>query len=199
MSLWDCPYEDRCLNGPNGNDKCYRCTDQHLLKLPEDKARNRARRKAAASPTKSDLNKSDSWKSLEQETANRLNANPYRTFEQAHRQLRSGGIWFLPGDVADPVMLYECKERDQVTARGEKSFTIEKQWLEKVTEEARQLGRYPGLNFRFKGDEQIYTIKSFDVEEQMVWYIKTLQEEIERRDRKIKELEMQVKRSGNHQ
>lgn len=177
MSEWDCGFEGRCLNGPGGKEECYRCTNQHLLKLPEDKARQQAMRRASSVASVDTLAAEDSWKQLEKDVANKLNANPYRTFQEAHRQLRSGGIWFLPGDVADTIVLEECKERTTYTAKGKQTFNVEREWLEKVIEEGNQVGRFPGLCFRYKGDARIYSVKPFEVECDMVHLIKTLMDE----------------------
>lgn len=174
--MFECDYEGRCLN----TDRCLICNDHRLLKLPEDSGRlknqNKARYINKKKDTKSDC--SESWKDLESSVAARVSAIPttkqYIEMKEARRQVRSGAIWFMPGDVADTIILAECKERSQTTASGEKSITIPKSWLTKVEEEARMDGKYPTFAFRYKNDDQIYSINKFEVLEDMVLEIKFL-------------------------
>lgn len=171
VNVWDCEYFHRCKN----NSKCTICgPNQRLLELPGDEQKKKAVQKANRYAKGS--NKKDSWKELEQYVADQLNAVPYTP--QARRQLRSGGIWFLPGDVQDSIVLPECKERDEYTSTGEKSITIKKAWLEKVYEEARLADKFPALVFRFKNDDRAYFIDDFTVLRDMVHLIKVLNEEV---------------------
>ena len=85
----------------------------------------------------------------------------------------------MPGDVIDPVMLMECKERSTVDAQGKNQITIKKEWLEKITQEA-DGNLYPALTFRYKGSEDIYFIQSFEILMDMVGEIKYLREELSR-------------------
>lgn len=180
--MFDCEYTNRCLN----SDKCMRCMRHALLKLPEDKKRLQAQRKAVKDTHKKDRldNCSESWKDLEQAVASRISALPttkqYNEMREARRQVRSGAIWFMPGDVTDTIILAECKERSTVTARGEKSITIPKAWLNKLEDEAESEGKYPTFAFRYKDDTQIYAINKFEVLEEMVLEIKYLRLENER-------------------
>lgn len=174
--MLDCQYESRCTN----TDKCLICNDYRLLKLPEDnnrlKIQNKARVITKKKDTKADC--SESWKDLESAVATRISAIPttkqYIEMREARRQVRSGAIWYMPGDVADTIILAECKERNTITANGEKSITIPKSWLTKVEEEAQQDGKYPTFAFRYKNDDQIYSINKFEVLEDMVLEIKYL-------------------------
>lgn len=152
--IYDCEYYARCQN----NAKCLMCgPSQRLLKLPEDKQRfkNQQRQKTGYNQ-KAQLQSDDSWKHLEQTVANDLNAIP--TYREAARQVRSGGIWFLPGDVDDTDFRIECKERSTVTAKGEKNFSISKLVLDKIIEEARMDHKFPGMVFRYKGEEDRYAV-----------------------------------------
>lgn len=171
MDVWDCEYFSRCKN----NAKCMICgPEQRLLELPGDAQRKKALQKADRHVKGS--TKEDSWKELEQFVADQLNAIPYTP--EARRQLRSGGIWFLPGDVSDEILIPECKERDEVTSNGEKSFNIKKAWIEKVYEEARLADKFPALVFRFKNDDKAYFIDDFDVLRDMVHLIKVLNQDV---------------------
>lgn len=171
-----CEYEDRCLN----NDKCLICTKHRLLKLPEDKKKLSMQSKARVVQKKKDCNEdsSESWKDLESAVASRLSAVPtvrqYNDMRESRRQVRSGAIWFMPGDVTDTVVLSECKERSTITAKGEKTITIPRGWLTKIHEEAESDGKYPSFMFRYKNDETIYSINEFDVLCDMVLEIKYL-------------------------
>lgn len=173
MDVWDCEYYSRCKN----NSKCQICgPTQRLLNLPGDDQKKKAAQKANRHAKGSV--KEDSWKELEQYVADQLNAVPRQ--QEARRELRSGGIWFLPGDVRDDVLLPECKEREQYTAKGEKSFTVQKEWIEKVFEEAKLADKFPALIFRFKHDDHTYFVDDFDVLRDMVHTIKVLKEDLAR-------------------
>lgn len=180
--MFNCEYTDRCLNA----EKCMLCKAHAMLKLPEDKKRIGLQRKAISTSKKKDTlsDCSESWKDLEQSVAERISALPttkqYNEMRDARRQARSGAIWFLPGDVADTIILVECKERSTETARGEKSITIPKSWLLKLDDEAKLAGKYPTFAFRYKNDEQIYSVNKFEVLEEMVLEIKYLRVENER-------------------
>lgn len=171
MDMWDCEFYARCQN----NSKCAICgPTQRLLKLPGDDARKKAVQKADRHVKGS--NKEDSWKELEQYVADQLNAVPYT--QEARRQVRSGGIWFLPGDVQDSVLIPECKEREEYTAKGEKTFSIKKEWIDKVYEEAKVADRFPAVVFRFKNDDQAFYIQDFETLRDMVHQIKVLKADI---------------------
>jgi hypothetical protein len=147
--------------------------DKRLLELPGDAKRKKVIEKSDRHVKGS--SKEDSWKELEQYVADQLNAVPYTP--EARRQLRSGGIWFLPGDIDDEILIPECKERDEVTSSGEKSFSIKKEWIEKVYEEARLVDKFPALVFRFKNDDKAYFIDDFAVLADMVQMIKMLNQD----------------------
>lgn len=201
--MFDCNFTDRCINA----DKCMRCIEHSLLQMPEDKKRKQLQRKAASSSSKKDKldDCSESWKDLEQAVADRISALPttkqYNDMREARRQTRSGAIWFMPGDVTDTIILAECKERSAVTAKGEKSITIPKSWLDKLDEEAKLDGKYPTFAFRYKNDDAIYSINHFEVLEEMVLEIKYLRIENERMNnaelkykKVLKEQELEIQR-----
>ena len=176
-----CEYQNRCGN----NEKCFVCNDMRLLKLPEDKNRQRLQSKAKSIAKKVDLldDCSESWNDLEATVAAKISAIPtvkqYTEMRDARRQVRSGAIWFMPGDVTDTIILVECKERSSTTAKGEKNITIPKSWLTKLDAEAKLDGKYPTFAFRYKNDEQIYSINKFEILEDMVTEIKFLRMENE--------------------
>jgi len=133
---------------------------QRFLKLPEDQQRikNQQRQRTNYNQQAS-LNSDDSWKHLEQSVANDLNAIP--TYREAARQIRSGGLWFMPGDVDDQDIRIECKERTQESG-GKKTFSIKKDVLDKIIEEAKMDRKFPGMVFRYKGEEDRYGILPWD-------------------------------------
>lgn len=173
-NIWDCDYYNRCLN----NTRCLSCgMEQRLLKLPEDKQRKEARGRAKAATVTSITD--NSGQTLENYVRDRLNSLPTVKEYLARRQIGSGNIWFMPGDVADTIILAECKERNTVNSKGEKTMTIPKTMLEKIEQEAKSLGSYPALPFRYKGDEsgKTYVVNDFDVLCEMTHEIKFLRHE----------------------
>jgi len=146
-----CEYELRCLN----NDKCYRCFNHALLKLPEDKKRIQPGRSKIRDKSKS--GNDDSWKDLEQKTADALNNVP--TIKEARRSRASGALWFEKGDVVDEILHPEDKERKGRSLKsGDKSISIQRSWLEKAKEEVNGTDKIMCLPFRFKEDDKEYVI-----------------------------------------
>jgi len=170
-----CQYYDRCES-----KRCFVCDDLRLLKLPEDKKRQQLQSKANRISKKKDKEDDckESWKDLEATVASGISAVPtvkqYTEMREANRQVRSGAIWFMPGDVDDPIILAECKERSTVTAKGEKTITIPKAYLTKIKEEARLAGKYPCFAFRYKNDDVVYMTNEFGVLCDMITEIKFL-------------------------
>lgn len=147
-----CPYEDRCLNGPNGKEQCFRCFNLALLRLPEDKIKQRLNgRTAKAKPNE------PSYRQLEREVAVRFSKPLTARQYEARQNPGSGSVWFRPGDVLHPLLHIECKERG-----AEKSIRVEKEWLDKALEEASLTQKVPVVPFRFKGTEDIYVFMRLD-------------------------------------
>lgn len=78
-----CDYNTRCLN----NTKCARCFNHTLLKLPEDKWKNK-NNKNTNRFNKTKCDDKESWKDLEQQVADKLNRVP--TMTEARRSRMSG-------------------------------------------------------------------------------------------------------------
>lgn len=147
----DCEFENRCLN----NSKCFRCRNQHLLKLPEDKIKTKFKKNKVYDNRVASSD--ESWGDLEQSVADKLNAVP--TMKEVRRSRGSGNQWFEKGDVLDEILNLECKERKgSELVGGDKSFSIKRSWLEKAQEEADEERKVSALPFRFKNDENIYII-----------------------------------------
>lgn len=206
-NVWDCEYYQRCQN----NSKCLTCgPTKRLLKLPEDKGRMKHRAKAAQNSVTPVTD--NTGQTLEEYVKDNLNNVPTIKEYWARRQAGSGNIWFMPGDVADTVLLCECKERLQFDSKGEKQITITKAMLDKITAEASSYskGLYPALPFRIKGDDKTYIINRFEVLCEMVHEIKVLRHEnsvvtgerdmwkaaAEELFRKVQELEKQLEQEG---
>ena len=97
----------------------------------------------------------------------------------AKRQANSGALWYAKGDIKTEHYLLECKERGTVNARGEKTISIPKSWLLKQEQEAFQENRpYWAIPFRYKNDDAIYIVKSFDQELEMYQEMRRLREEL---------------------
>lgn len=182
----DCEYELRCLN----NSKCFRCFNQRLLKLPEDKFKNKFKKNKVHSTKVA--NSKDSWKDLEQTMADELNKVP--TMQEVRRSRGSGNTWFEKGDVLDEILNLECKERKGNELKGgDKSISIKKSWLDKADEEATMERRITALPFRFKGEDKIYIImQAFNIAE-LVNMCKAYKHDNEVKTKEIQLLKQQLK------
>lgn len=99
--------------------------------------------------------------------------------ERAKRQPNSGATWHSKGDITLEHALVEVKERGTVNSRGEKYISIPKEWLTTQEDEAFKEGRpFWYLAFAYKGDEDIFVIKPYDHEIEMVFHIKELEKRI---------------------
>jgi hypothetical protein len=99
----------------------------------------------------------------------------------------SGSLWFSKGDVTLHHALLECKERGTVNSKGEKQITIPKEWLDKTELEAFQGGKpYWYLPFAYKGSDEIYLVKPFDQEMQLVDELRQAREMIESLQQQLK-------------
>jgi hypothetical protein len=100
---------------------------------------------------------------------------------EARRQANSGAMWHAKGDIKLDHALMECKERGTRTSKGAKTISIPKEWLEKQEKEAFQEQRdYWYLPFGYKGDEDIYLVKPYDHELELIFDLRQAREEIER-------------------
>ena len=152
IAMDNCEYQSICRN----SDKCYRCFDHALLNIKGYKKKSRISELTNFRDNKA-ANADDSWKDLEQQVANSLNRIP--TIEEARRSRASGALWFETGDIVDSILHPECKERKGTDLKGgDKSISIKKEWLTKAAQECIFENKTMCLPFRFKGDDQIYTI-----------------------------------------
>ena len=182
-----CEFENRCLN----TDKCFRCYNLALLKLPEDKQKRKLNKKITRDFQKTSSDRS--WAELEETVAMKLNQVP--VIQEARRSRMSGALWFEQGDVVDTILHPECKERIGSTLKtGEKSMSIKKEWLEKAKDECKYTEKVMCLPFRFKHDENIYTIVDFDDLASLVTTIKAYMQD---NDKKAEEIALLKKKENN--
>lgn len=152
-----CEYEGRCLNA---GKNCFRCFNLSQLKLPEDKQREKAARKAESMAGTSGLKP---WEQLEEKVARDLSNLPTVRELEARRNPGSGNKWYRPADVLDEILMPECKTRAQFNGRGEQQITLTKEMLEKVIHEAEGTGRAPCLVFQFAGDDRPYVAFDWNI------------------------------------
>lgn len=93
-----CEYENVCMN----NTKCYRCSDQKLLKLKGQKGQRKTAGLLDSFDNKT-ANADNSWEDLEQQVADSLNNIP--TITQARRSRASGAETFKP---LAPILVKVC-------------------------------------------------------------------------------------------
>ena len=181
-----CIYESSCLN----SDKCYRCTNQKLLKIKGMKGQQKTAGLLHTNNTKV-AQADDSWKDLEQQVADKLNNIP--TIQEARRSRASGALWFEKGDIVDSILHPECKERKGNELKsGEKSISIKREWLEKAAEECKFEDKTMCLPFRFKGDNNIYCIFKNDDIATLITMMKTYMMDNELKDREIEKLKNEI-------
>lgn len=184
-----CAYESSCLN----YGKCYRCTNQSLLKLKGQKGQRKTAGLFSSVDHKT-ATADDSWKDLEQQVADKLNNIP--TIQEARRSRASGALWFEKGDIVDAILHPECKERKGNELKsGEKSISIKREWLEKAAEECKFEDKTMCLPFRFKGDENIYCIFRNDDIAELITMMKAYMLDNELKDREIERLKSIIERS----
>lgn len=89
------------------------------------------------------------WKKLEYRVRDLL-----RTLGlNAERVPVSGAANIMKGDVVTPEYLVECKY-----TRGKRYFTIQREWLVKLVEDAREAHKLPVLVFAFASSHELYAI-----------------------------------------
>lgn len=119
----------------------------------------------------------------------KIKTYPTKPRKEAVRQVNSGAMWHSKGDIKLDHALMECKERGTVNARGQKSISIPKDWIEKQIKESLQEQRpYWYIPFRYKGDEEIYLVKSYDHEMELIYELREAQS-------RIKELEKELNKN----
>jgi Holliday junction resolvase len=74
--------------------------------------------------------------------------------DEARRQMASGALWFAKSDVVSTLFQIEAKTRAKAKS---KSITVQKEWLEKIAQEAFENKRIPALAISF-GDSRDYFV-----------------------------------------
>lgn len=97
----------------------------------------------------------------EQLSAEEYEESIFPKLGESHRQLRSGGIWTMPGDVRDHIMLVEAKQRTLTNSVGELKFVIKRKVLRKIENEA-NFKQIPALVFRMSDDDTIYGVLKYE-------------------------------------
>lgn len=161
-----CPYEEECANAPKS---CFKCFNFSYLK--DKKVRK------GLSPVSANKKEIKEGMAFEQRGTKRYNQQVKQAKDIARRQVASGALHFALGDMITEeeltASLAEFKERGSTDARGAKSITIKKEWLDKLKEEARQMNRnYYFLPFTFKGSDTDYVAMDYDI---LLSYIQTIQ------------------------
>lgn len=175
----DCENHNSCKN----NALCHLCDGTRLLKLPKEK---KPLKKTGPKKKKEGMDfEKQVVKRYEQRIAQK---GPKNRDVVIRRQPNSGAIWSMPGDITTEEALMECKERGSTTSKGEKQIAINKTWLEKIAYESRTSGKpYWYLPFHYKGDGDIYLVKDFDHELEMIHQIKILKERVQELEGQLNE------------
>lgn len=209
MGNYNCTSEMHrvCVN----NALCHLCDGERLFKDPvaERKAKEEAKREKQQAKKQELLRTHSKEKKegmgFEKRVAKQWNqtvgrsttqksttgfTKPRIQVEEAKRQPNSGAMWHSKGDIKLSHALMECKERGTTNARGEKQITIPKEWLDKMEKEAFQEARdFWYLPFGYKGSDDIYLIKPYDHEMQIINDLREARERIEELEARLKELE----------
>lgn len=162
----DCTYENECANV---GKSCFKCFGYSLYKAPKERK----------TLQKKSLNKKEVKEGMDFENRGTRNYNQVvrQAKDVARRQLASGALHFALGDMITEeeltASLSEFKERGSKDAKGAKTISIKKEWLDKLAEEARQMGKsYYFLPFTFKGSDKDYVALDYDI---LLSYIQTIQ------------------------
>lgn len=153
----------KCKN----NALCYLCDGERLLKLPKE-----------YKPPQRTVRKRKQGLELEKDVVKKWNKTNIKN--KAIRTPNSGALSNFLGDVVTSDDLLECKERGTTTSKGVKSFTISLDWILKAKREMISSGKSNWyIPFRFKGNDEIFIIKDFNHELELLETIEQLLRERE--------------------
>jgi hypothetical protein len=181
----DCVYEKECANV---GKSCFKCFNYNMYKPPKERR--------GLQPKSANRKEIKEGMEFEKRGTQRYNQAVRQARDVARRQLASGALHFALGDMITEeeltAALAEYKERGSVDAKGAKQITIKKEWLDKLEEEARQMGRdYYFLPFTFKGSNKDYVVLDYNI---FLSYIQTIQSLLEQ-NRLLAE---QLKQGADH-
>ena len=132
----------------------------------------------------------------EKKAVKKTNNYVKKSIERAYKQKATSltpnsGAGKIKGDALSYDLMQEMKERNHELKGGNKSISIQKEWLEKLEREAYQAGKpYYLLPFTFGEEEKkIYAILDYDVIMGIYADLVYLKETQEILERKIEELE----------
>ena len=94
-----------------------------------------------------------------------------RKWPGGKRQIMSGALYHLPGDIVIGNLLVEHKYSEMVNAKGEKHIILHKEDLLKIIDEAARAGKFPALIFRYKGDDKRFIVFDAQVLEDYLWSV----------------------------
>ncbi|UYX56037.1 hypothetical protein M3Y14_34210 (plasmid) [Bacillus thuringiensis] len=165
MSI-ECIYEEECSNV---GKSCFKCFNYQMFQPIKERK--------GLKPKSDNKKEIKEGMVFEQRGTKKYNHAVKEAKDIARRQLASGALHFALGDMiteeALTAALAEFKERGTTDSRGAKQITIKKEWLTKLKEEARQMGRdYYFLPFTFKGSTDDYVAMEYDM---LLRYIQTIQ------------------------
>lgn len=179
--MTECIYKNECSNE---GKSCFKCFGYNLYAPLKEvkglKAKNHNRKEVKEGMD------------FENRGTKKYNQAVRQSKDVARRQLASGALSFALGDMITEetltASLAEFKERGSKDARGASQITIKKQWLEKLKEEAKLMGKdYYFLPFTFKGDTRDYVACDFDILLSYVQTIQTLVEQVRLLQKRIEE------------
>lgn len=163
-----CPHYKECVN----NSHCMNC-DGELLYKPSKKEHKETRQKRKGQKT-------------EKKAVNSLNKTIKKKIEKAYNKNKqkltpNSGAGHIKGDSIASDLILEMKERNKVLKGGNKSISIQKEWLDKLRKEAS--GKYYSLVFSFgENEEDLYAIIDYNTLSEMysdIVYLKERLNELE--------------------
>lgn len=162
----DCEYEQECANF---GKSCNKCFNYNFFQGHKEKK--------GLKPKSDKRKEKKEGMDFENRGTRKYNQNVRKAKDVARRTLASGALHFDLGDMVTEeeltASLAEFKERGSKDARGAKTITIKKEWLDKLKEEAKERGKeYYFLPFTFKGSDTDYVAMDYNI---LLSYIQTIQ------------------------
>lgn len=162
----DCVYEQECANV---GKSCNKCFNYSFYKAQKEKK--------CLKPKSTNNKEKKEGMDFENRGTRNYNQSVRKAKDVARRTLASGALHFDLGDMVTEeeltASLAEFKERGSKDARGAKTISIKKEWLDKLEEEARKMGKsYYFLPFSFKGSDTDYVAMDYNI---LLSYIQTIQ------------------------
>ncbi|WP_145052577.1 hypothetical protein [Paenibacillus xylanexedens] len=78
--------------------------------------------------------------------------------EDARRQMASGALWMAKSDVVSPLFQIECKTKE----KPGKSMSVKKEWLDKIEDEAFEVGKTAALAISFGTQTDYFILRDRD-------------------------------------